>query len=252
MVEGTLRVCTKALDAALRVTHPLPAEVEEALVEDVLESYPREVKKVLHRGGQGKHKNEDQLSSELDEAMYGFYRRMIRTAAVGDSEEDQEDVTAYKLGCDRPSASNAAWEMHELQQEEQAIANPPSMLAMAEPEMLAMHTMLASDAAARAAPAVMPGSLDSLRSRVRPGVAQGTGSALNAGLGLALAVGLVRGVGALAHQISRLRKPKTKKARKPKPSTKTSWELPPVMGTSEGGTKSKTTAPRPRPGARKR
>ena len=79
-VTGGLRLASKAMDTAIRVTHPLPPQVEEAYVEEVLESFPREFQKVFRRGADGKHKNEDQLSSELEDASFDYYRRMIRCA----------------------------------------------------------------------------------------------------------------------------------------------------------------------------
>ncbi len=78
LVNGSLRLASKAMDAAMQVTHPLPPEVEKAYVDEVLESFPREVQKVFQRGADGKHKNEDQLSSELEDASFDYYRRMIR------------------------------------------------------------------------------------------------------------------------------------------------------------------------------
>ena len=81
-VTGGLRLASKAMDTAIRVTHPLPPQVEEAYVEEVLESFPREFQKVFRRGADGKHKNEDQLSSELEDASFDYYRRMIRCAML--------------------------------------------------------------------------------------------------------------------------------------------------------------------------
>ena len=77
-VDGTLRLGSRALDAAIQYTHPIPEELEEAYVDEVLESYPREIQKVYRRGAEGRHKNEDQLSSELEDAAFDYYRRMIR------------------------------------------------------------------------------------------------------------------------------------------------------------------------------
>jgi hypothetical protein len=77
-VDGTIRLGSRATDAALRYTHPIPEELEEAYVDLVLDSYPREIQKVFRRGAEGRHKNEDQLSSELEDAAFDYYRRMIR------------------------------------------------------------------------------------------------------------------------------------------------------------------------------
>ena len=79
-VNFTISSSTKALDTAMRVAYPMPRPVEEAYVEEVLESYPREFQKVFRRGADCKHKNEDQLSSELEDAAFDYYRRMIRYA----------------------------------------------------------------------------------------------------------------------------------------------------------------------------
>ncbi len=79
MINGGVRIITKAVDTAQRATHPLPLEVEEGYVSEVLSSLPREMQRVYERGAMGKHKNEDQLSSELEEAAFDYYRRMIRS-----------------------------------------------------------------------------------------------------------------------------------------------------------------------------
>ncbi|KAG1665427.1 hypothetical protein FOA52_005769 [Chlamydomonas sp. UWO 241] len=234
VVEGGVRLCTRAMDAGMRATHPLPPVIEEALVEEVLENYPREIKRVLLRAGEGKHKDEDGLSSEIEEASYAFYRRMIRTSCVGDTEEDQEDVTAYKLGLDRPSASARAWRMHEIEQAERAGEAGPA-LAWGEEEELAMQAALAAAGASSSAGlAVADGALTTLRSRVRRDGMQGASSAVNAGLGLALAVVVIKGCAMLTQQLLRLR-PKGKKAKpkaKPAPRGAATWELPPVGGGS--------------------
>lgn len=80
-VDTAIATSTKILDTAMRIAYPLPEAIEEAYVEEVLESYPREFQKVFRRGADCKHKNEDQLSSELEDAAFDYYRRMIRHAA---------------------------------------------------------------------------------------------------------------------------------------------------------------------------
>jgi hypothetical protein len=88
--------------------------VQELYVKDVLDSFPREFHKVFQRGMEGRHKNDDIMSSELEDASFDYYRRQIRSSIVGETDEDVEDVAAYKLGLDRPSARDLATTQHAI------------------------------------------------------------------------------------------------------------------------------------------
>lgn len=222
-VEGLLRLCTKGTDAAMDATHPLPTEVQEDFMEEYLERLPREVKKVFQRAGHGKHKNEDVLSSELEDAAFDYYRRMIRTAAVGATEEDQEDVTAYKLGLDRPSTQLQVWDQyrqehaHDLlpgdaaEAAAMAVHGTPEEREEIESALAAARQRLAE---AEQLQAVRMEDLRSLKGRIRDGSSQSITTAAHAGMGLVLGIGLIKGVSMLAQQLLRMRKPKSKKTRK--------------------------------------
>ena len=82
-VNFTISSSRNVLDTAMRVAYPIPQAVEEAYVDEVIESFPREFQRVFRRGADCKHKNEDQLSSELEDAAFDYYRRMIRCATHG-------------------------------------------------------------------------------------------------------------------------------------------------------------------------
>ena len=112
---GGLGACTKLTEHIWDYTHPLPRRIEELYVNDVMVSYPREFQRVFQRGIEGRHKNDDIMSSEMEDAAFDYYRRQIRTSIVGETDEDIEDVAAYKLGLDRPSAKEQVWLEHVIE-----------------------------------------------------------------------------------------------------------------------------------------
>ena len=213
LVTLILRMCTRAVDAALHATHPLPPDIERLYTQEVIESFPREIQRVLQRACEGKHRDEDHVSEEVEDATLDYYRRMMRTAAVGETDEDQEDVTAYKLGLDRPSAQDLVWDDY-LRRHEGLLLPPEEALGVegtqAEREAIAIAMQASVQEAHEEAmtPLRHAERRGTLASQVRSGRQQTAGTAVRAGASLALGIGLVRGIALLVRRLQALRKPK--------------------------------------------
>lgn len=121
LVPGSLDVfimmLSKARHGLQRGLYPLSPKQQVEELKEYVDSFPREFDSVFEKTLSGKIQNDDQLSSEMEDASYAWYRRMIRTGAVGNSEEDQEDVTAAKLGLTKASAQKQVWESYKVEQE---------------------------------------------------------------------------------------------------------------------------------------
>lgn len=111
MMSIVIRACTHAVDGAIAFAHPQPVEVDVLFSHHALRSMPKEMHQVLKKNmNNEEEKNSEELSSEVVDASFAFYRRMLRTAIVGETDEEFEDVTAAKLGLDQPSAREEVWE----------------------------------------------------------------------------------------------------------------------------------------------
>ena len=89
--------CARIMDAAHDLLYPLPPENEQILMDEFVSRMPREFDRVMSRSLEGKIRNDEQLSSEVEEASFDWYRRMIRTAVAGETEDEQEVRTARPL-----------------------------------------------------------------------------------------------------------------------------------------------------------
>jgi hypothetical protein len=177
-VHGTARL----LETFFSVVAPWSTEHDKAREAAWDASLPREFDRVRKRMAEGKVYNEEQISSELEDAAFDWYRRQLRTAAMGGSEEDFEDVSRRKLGM--PSTSAQALAQAEFLQEQEEDA--------ATPENEALYTVLlaAQQKAEKQKRQQVEAleSLASLRSRVRTGRQQTTAAIRNVSGGLLLGV----------------------------------------------------------------
>jgi hypothetical protein len=227
-----------------------------------LDSFPREFHKVFQRGMEGRHKNDDIMSSELEDASFDYYRRQIRSSIVGETDEDVEDVTAYKLGLDRPSARDLATTQHaidygliEAPESEEGASLPEDPLVkklMVErtPEEAAsirnwIKTLEAMEK--RDASASTPTKAKTCRPRSAMGHAVAT--SFSAGLGLALGALSLRGVSFIIKTVrAQLNLGKKKGTKKPAVSSASaSHKKPPATSatTSQTATAQQASAKKP-------
>jgi len=222
LVINAVRLCTHIFDGIMNITHPICSEDEEEYADLVLSSYPREFNKVFRRGLEGRHKNEDQLSSEMEDAAFDYYRRMIRTAVEGATDEDLEDVTAYNLGIDKPSIQEYVQDLY--YEEIQASGNDIPLEAWLYTEDSGDEQGV-RDASVEAPWAQLYDVEEAAVQRqeqlllerrcLRTPRKQSMDTATNAGVGLALGLAAVKGARFLFVKILTLRKPKVKKTKKP-------------------------------------
>eukprot|EP00798_Chlamydomonas_sp_ICE-L_P023186 gene23186-30398_t len=107
----------RGLDKIQENLYPLSEDDQETYFNHYMSNFPREFDKVHTRCLEGELDNSAHLSSEAEEASYDWYRRMIRTATVGATDDEQEDVTAFKLGLDAPSIQEEVRNRYEAEQE---------------------------------------------------------------------------------------------------------------------------------------
>ncbi|PNH05033.1 hypothetical protein TSOC_008755 [Tetrabaena socialis] len=94
---------SKALNHGALLLLPPPTDAEvEAFQQEEEDEIPREFDRVRKRFDEGRIVNSDQLSSELEDASFDWYRRQLRTSVLGATDEDMEDVAARKLGLTPP------------------------------------------------------------------------------------------------------------------------------------------------------
>ncbi|GAX82756.1 hypothetical protein CEUSTIGMA_g10182.t1 [Chlamydomonas eustigma] len=244
LVINAVRLCTSILDTVMYATHPVCEEDRKEYVELVLTSFPREFKKVFKRGLEGRHKNEDQLSSEMEDAAFDYYRRMIRTAVEGATDEDLEDVTAYNLGLDKPSIQEYVQDLYyddiyasgndvplEAQLYGEDFGGDQDTIVASMEEAAQLQLYHAQKAALEREEQVL---LE--RRRLRTPRKQSLGTAANAGVGLALGMAAVKGARFLFVKILSLRRPKAKKTKKPARATHVKAVAGPTIAHAESGT----------------
>eukprot|EP00198_Chlamydomonas_reinhardtii_P000185 XP_001689520.1 guanylate cyclase [Chlamydomonas reinhardtii] len=90
LVQGTHKLGEYAHDL---VFPPTPEDLRK-LEQQVNATIPREFDRVRQRYAEGKIANDEQLSSELEDASFNWYRRQLRTSVVGATDEELEDVAA--------------------------------------------------------------------------------------------------------------------------------------------------------------
>lgn len=173
-----------------------------------MDSFPREFHRVFQRGVEGRHKNDDIVSSELEDAAFDYYRRQIRSSIVGETDEDIEDVAAYKLGLDRPSAKEEAWTRHLLEKGllEATGSEEDALIREADPVVNALMVKRTPEEAASVKKWIKTleglenedatsSALKRKTARPRSAVGQAVATSFSAGLGLALGTLGLRGVG---------------------------------------------------------
>ena len=135
-------------------------------------------------------------------------------------------LQAYKLGLDRPSIQDQVWETYRFENGVDPDEEPAAALALENtPEEHAsiQSTLAAAERSRREAEqreVLREQGLQRVRRGVKTGTGQSFGTAANGAVGLALGLAVVKGVGLLAQQLRRLRKPKVVKGKgKPKASS---------------------------------
>jgi hypothetical protein len=214
-VTLVVRLCTRAVDHALHFTHPLPDEIQELFVREVVESFPREIQLVFDRACHGKHRDADQVSEELEDASIDYYRRMMRVAAVGETEEDQEDVTAYKLGWDRLSSQEMVWDAYLREHADSLLPDfvedsKAATRTTEERQAIDVYcaTLQQSKEQEDSRETLQQDRLRLVRSQVKPSSRHGIESAIISCMGIALVVGSVKGVGLLVRKLHTYLQPK--------------------------------------------
>jgi hypothetical protein len=181
---------TSLHDAAGAFLHPLPPEAAAAYEEAEVAALPRELRKARKRIAARRIEDVEKQSSELEEAAFAFYRRMLRTNAAGLSDEDLEDAAWRRMlapprhgeGADADAVLAAAAAARAANAED-ATAPPQLLVAAAEAASPGVADERPSGAAI-----ILPGRPQ------RVAVASAVGA-----VGLALGVGLVRLAALAAH-----------------------------------------------------
>jgi hypothetical protein len=88
---------TAAYDALTGFLHPLPPGGAALYDAEAVAVLPREIRKARKRIRERRIDDPDKQSSELEEAAFAYYRRMIRTGWAGFSDEDPEDASFRRL-----------------------------------------------------------------------------------------------------------------------------------------------------------
>lgn len=91
-----------------------PLEVEDRIAreeEEADQGWPRECQRVAERVDRGEVQGSSDISSEFDDALWDYHRRIMRTGLVGHSDEDSDEYLINKI----PSVSESkleAWERY--------------------------------------------------------------------------------------------------------------------------------------------
>ncbi|GLC34990.1 hypothetical protein PLESTB_001186400 [Pleodorina starrii] len=102
-VSTVLGGTAKAIEYGKELLHPPSADDLKAFEQSFEATIPREFDRVRKRHAEGKIVNDEQLSSELEDASFDWYRRQLRTSVIGATDEEMEDVAARRLGLKQPS-----------------------------------------------------------------------------------------------------------------------------------------------------
>jgi hypothetical protein len=96
--SAALRGATACCDAARDALFPLTTQQREAHERALIAALPREVRRSHKRILlQGNERDALAVSSELEDASYAYYRRQLRTAVAGRSDEDTDDAVWRRL-----------------------------------------------------------------------------------------------------------------------------------------------------------
>ncbi len=236
VVVTVIRICSRLLDAATDAIYPLSPEAADALAVQQIASIPREFDRVIKRQLEGKIKNDEQLSSEIEDASFDYYRRLLRTSIVGGSDEAHEDFMARQLFGEQLQPQLEVMQAYELehpeafldtedgaqaavqmaassagQQGEPTAAAPPQELAQLALQQQRQEDLKRGVYRMREQAGVRQRQLDSqqaelttLRRRALTSMAQAARSATNAGLGVALGVLLFKGLALSATRLVKL------------------------------------------------
>lgn len=96
-VALAINALTAVHDAVNDFLHPLTPAARAAYEEGRVAALPREIRKARKRIRERRIDDVDKQSSELEEASFAYYRRMIRTNWVGHSDENMEDATFRRM-----------------------------------------------------------------------------------------------------------------------------------------------------------
>ena len=215
-VEFMLRATSKLAHVVYTAIYPVPPELDDQVWEALEAAVPREFDRVMRRHAEGRIKNSDQLESEIEDASYDWYRRMLRTNELGGTSECQEDVTARHLGLGKPGAqqevvSRFAEENPELFTSDLAevlgVEDEGVRAAIAESveqEHLSQLVLLKQAKKQEQ-------DLAMLKRRVKPGTTHFGLTSLNVAVGVGIGLGMVKGC---AYGLKRLLKSRAGKAKK--------------------------------------
>jgi hypothetical protein len=96
-VALAINVLTAVHDALSDFLRPLSPDARELYEHARVAALPREIRKARKRIRDRRIEDVDKQSSELEEAGFSFYRRMIRTNWVGHRDEGVEDASFRRL-----------------------------------------------------------------------------------------------------------------------------------------------------------
>lgn len=206
-IEVFIKLCSRSVDAAMGLVFPLSPEQQLARMQAARDRIPREFDKVIMRELEGKIKNDDMLSSELEDASFDYYRRLMRTGMVGASDEGHEEFMARQAGLGGPTPSELVWGRFAEEHPDMAqptVESVASSLGIPEGEAgavprarleqaLTMHQL--RDFATEQLLQAQAKEVASLQGRVRTNRRQATRATVNAGLGVGLGLLIFKGIG---------------------------------------------------------
>ncbi|KAG2493606.1 hypothetical protein HYH03_008123 [Edaphochlamys debaryana] len=202
-VGAVVNLTAKAVEHGKELLHPPTPEEQQAFQDKFDAEIPREFDRVRKRYDEGKIANDEQLSSELEDASFDWYRRQLRTSVVGATDEETDDVALRKLGLAQPSLQ-AALNERALQEAVEA-AGGLDLVA----ELTAASALAAAqrrDEERRQAVAARAKRIEDLRRQVRPTSRQTLATITNASGGLLLGVLLFKSALLAASKLFRRRK----------------------------------------------
>ncbi|GIL49347.1 hypothetical protein Vafri_5724 [Volvox africanus] len=203
-VSAVLGCTARAVEYGKELLHPLSAANLKAFQSSFEEQIPREFDRVRKRYAEGKIVNDEQLSSELEDASFDWYRRQLRTSVIGASDEEMEDLAIRKLGLRAPSLQAAVQERCLAD----AVADAGGINLEAELRDAAeFQAMRAREEDRRKQVADRLQRLLEMRRQVRPAHRQAISTISNASGGLMLGVFVFKSALLLTRRVFRRRKP---------------------------------------------
>ncbi|PNW88261.1 hypothetical protein CHLRE_01g021650v5 [Chlamydomonas reinhardtii] len=205
LVQGTHKLGEYAHDL---VFPPTPEDLRK-LEQQVNATIPREFDRVRQRYAEGKIANDEQLSSELEDASFNWYRRQLRTSVVGATDEELEDVAVRKLRLEPPALQASL--------QERALAAAVTAaggvdLAAEVADAAALAALAEQEAETRRLLAARQARLADLRKQLRPAHRQAIGTITNASAGMLVGVLVVKSVLTLVRRLFRKKRPAGAKA----------------------------------------